>query len=496
MVTETSTSAEARNSFGSRSFVVSLCALAGSLMIGCAGPSENFLADDESRLATGGNLAKYHYLVREPYSIGLNHAGFIIGIEKSPNGLIGYPFGRGYDDDRFRPWNRGDDNEGGQYLEARNDHFRRVTDDPKSVYVSHILEYGLGSDGAVLTEISPLYLAYEKSGFAGQTNGSPCAPKPGGLESYAKTWKALDCLYDVAADKLEKARGPKRYTHLIIASMGWNNDQVESVRRYNALAGNLIAQARQDSAYQEDAFKPLFIGLTWPSVWGGDSFFNTLNLFNHVISYPNKADDADEIGYTIVNYLLNDIILRLKNKYRLKTVLIGHSLGARILSRAMFSAHLLKNPPDEEGQATDLMLNLQGAYSVRRYKENHRLAFPLTLFNKGEGSPYLIRRKLRGKIVLTWSRKDTANPLAQFVTGAAHVGGRAGYEEALEIKDTFTHLVWKEDTNIRPDCAKHRDDGKVLMVNANSFVHDHNDILDPRMGDFIWQAIFCFASGK
>ena len=139
-----------------------------------------------------------------------------------------------------------------------------------------------------------------------------------------------------------------------------------------------------------------------------------------------------------------------------------------------------------------LMLNLQGAYSIRRYKENHRLPFPASLFSKGEGSPYLMHKKLSAKTVLTWSVGDTANPLAQFVTGAAHAGGEAGYEESLEMKETFTQLEWVKGTKIRPDCAAYRDDGKILMVNANSFVKDHNDILDQEMGDFIWQIISCF----
>lgn len=472
-------------------FPASLCAVMAGLLMGCAAPGETILAADEARLATGGDLAKYHYLVRQPYSLGLNHEGFIVGIEKTPKGLIGYPFGRNYDDKRFKLW---DETPGeAQYLEARNAHFKRVTSDPKSVFVSHILEYGFDAKGTVRFDVRPLYTAYRSSGFAGPRSDTPCVTEGGEKKEYVNSWKALDCL-KVAVDKMLAAAGRTEnpYTHLIVASMGWNNDQVESVRRYNALAGNLISQARLGGTAEGRKFNPLIIGLTWPSVWGGDSFFNTVNLFAHLISYPNKADDADEIGYTIANYLVNKIVGELKRDHGFKTVLIGHSFGARIISRAMFSAHLLNVPPKVVGEATDLMLNLQGAYSIRRYKENHRLPFPASLFSKGEGSPYLMHKKLSGKTILTWSIGDTANPLAQFVTGAAHAGGEAGYEESLEMKETFTQLEWVKGTKIRPDCAAYRDDGKILMVNANSFVKDHNDILDQEMGDFIWQIISCF----
>ena len=75
-------------------FPASLCAVMAGLLMGCAAPGETILAADEARLATGGDLAKYHYLVRQPYSLGLNHDGFIVGIEKTQTGPIGYPFGR------------------------------------------------------------------------------------------------------------------------------------------------------------------------------------------------------------------------------------------------------------------------------------------------------------------------------------------------------------------------------------------------------------------
>ncbi len=497
-----------------RLFRLSFPALISLVLIGCQISPENALAAEEERLATGGDLSKYHYLVREPYSVGLSHEGFIIGIEKSPKEKIGYEF-PDIDVTRFRKWDTRDDPQGGQYIEARNAHFRRVTSDRKSVFVSHILKYGFDRQGTVRFAVCPLYSVYKANGFADQS-GRPGCPANGQTETskttdakpyYEDGWSALNRLYDAIKARLDQAR--PAYTHILVASMGWNNDQVESVRRYNALLGNIIAQARLEGTPEGQYFNPLVIGLTWPSVWGGDSFFNTINLVTHVVSYPNKADDADEIGYTIANYLVNNIVYRLKSEYKLKIVLIAHSLGARILSRAMFSAHLLKGGPNPTGDATDLFIGLQGAFSVRRFKKDHRLPFPLSLFRKGEGSPYLIYDKLDGRVVLTWSEADAANPVAQWVTGAAHAGGKAGYEESREMGDVFDHLVWDKNVQNKNDllrqnitekapatCGKLKESKKVLMIDANKIVHDHNDILDSEMGRLIWKNIACFTYPK
>ena len=320
---------------------------------------------------------------------------------------------------------------------------------------------------------------------------------------YEDGWRAIDRLTAAIEAMLVQAR--PAYTHILVLSMGWNTDQVESVRGYNALIGNIIAQARLERTPDGQLFNPLVIGITWPSVWGGDSFFNTINLVTHLFSYPNKADDADEIGYTIANYLVNNIVFKLKAKYKLKVVLIGHSFGARILSRAMFSANLLKGRPNEEGDATDLFVGLQGAFSVRRFDKDHQLPFPIWLFSEGEGSPYMNYHELKGRVVLTWSESDAANPVAQWITGAAHAGGKASYKESRKMGNVFDHLVWDEIAQNKNDllsqniaekapesCGKPNEPKKVLMIDANKIVNDHNDVLDAEMGRLIWKIISCF----
>ena len=140
-------------------FQFSILTIVSLALIGCSVSRDNSLTKEEEHLGTAGNKAKFHYLVRDPYSVGLNHEGFLIGIEKSPKKKIGYPKksknGNEYqdiDDKRFRIWHKCDypkDNclDESPYLDARNEHFIRVSKGPKGMFISHILAYGFDSKG-------------------------------------------------------------------------------------------------------------------------------------------------------------------------------------------------------------------------------------------------------------------------------------------------------------------------------------------------------------
>ena len=508
-------------------FQFSILAIVSLALIGCSISRDNGLKKEEEHLETDGNLAKFHYLVRDPYSIGLSHEGYLIGIEKSPKEKIGFPKksknGIGYqdiDDNRFRIWHNSDYPEDdypdeSPYLTARNEHFIRVSKGPKGMFISHILAYGFDSKRTVRFNVLPEYSVYKYNGFVDvpshqiylAKNETETTKKLAANSIYEDSWRALDQLKISIETKLNQAQ--PRYTHILVASMGWNNDQVESVRRYNALLRTAITHARLEGTVEGENFNPLIIGLTWPSVWGGNSFFNTINLISHIGSYPNKADDADEIGYMIANYLVNKIVYSLKSQHKLKIVLIGHSLGARILSRTMFSAHLIREDQCEieesKGDATDLFIGLQGAFSIRRFKTGFKKPFPFSLFRKEEGSPYLIYKELPGRVVLTSSKHDAANPIAQLFSGARHVGGKAGYKESEKMLDVFERIKWENLFPIKTDltnqndakkwlnyCDNLRNSKKVLMINADEIVQDHNDIIDTQIGRLIWKNISCF----
>lgn len=296
-----------------------------------------------------------------------------------------------------------------------------------------------------------------------------------------KSFAQLDMLFDDLANQLEKSK--PRYTHILIMSMGWNNDQAESLFRYNTILKNI-------SVASKEPFNPLVITLTWPSVWGSISDFSSTRIASHLSSYMNKADDADEIGYTWMNWIVNHKLPEALRKANLrgenpKVVMIGHSFGARILSRALYSSEYI-DPKFSRENIVDQFIGLQGAFSLKRFRIDK---------NGREGNPYSEFRNIKTAVVLTSSTHDSSNFAAVWSKNA---GGEEGLNYARDHVQTFDVFDWKEkDQNILPKTTN------VLVINASSIVNDqhndkgsigphvnaHNDILDAEMGTLIWTLI-------
>jgi hypothetical protein len=306
--------------------------------------------------------------------------------------------------------------------------------------------------------------------------------------------RGLSVLQTTMNDEVRERLQTGKYTHLVVASMGWDNDQVESVRRYGATLSVLAEAARR----QQAPFQPLVIGITWPSVWGWASWFDFGQLAYKLGGYGNKADDADEIGYTIFNYLLNGLarnVVMEAGQPNLPIVALGHSFGGRVVSRALFSDDLLR-PALKEGRRAPVtvFIGLQPAFSINRFIRN-------CPDREGqhcgdEGSPYADLKKPGSGIVITTSEHDTANPLAWFLTRARHAGGWRGLARAREHPALFEFLDGDDPTTrLREDatCQRVRTRERVVMVDAKAFVLDHNDVLDIEMGELMWSAIRCFA---
>jgi len=308
-----------------------------------------------------------------------------------------------------------------------------------------------------------------------------------GKYDYEKSFFELDRMFDDLSHRLKTGN----YTHIVIMSMGWNNDQVESVFRYNEIIKN-ISKAAND----EKAFKPLVIGFTWPSVWMSISDSWLTQKAGHLLSYPTKANDADEIGYTWANLVINEKLPQaiknaqsngLKKGNTPKVVVLGHSFGARLLSRALFSKRHLKSSNSES--VVDMFFGLQGAFSINRFVPDTGL----------EGSPYKGYEKLGTSIILTSSTEDTANPIAAWITGAKHAGGKHGLSVAKDEENVacFDNHKWKKDTVSVPLHGS-----KLMMIDASEIVINnkdgddpnytysgHNDVLDLDMGKLLWSFI-------
>ncbi len=459
-------------------------AAAALVLAQCSQINSHVPAPEEKAIGTSGAIARYHALLNTPFTHPMVADGYIIGIEKSPRATIGFA-GDGADTTRLiapaqsaLPLHPRD-------LAQQQGSFDAALDDPKVMFVSHILRYGSATKNPA-AKVDLAYSAYSQTAFGPY----PAAPLS---QAYETGWAALEGLQEQIIDDVERAKAQNDpYTHLLFASMGWNNYQFESVARYNA-----IVQHTQRAAQSQGAdFKPLVIGLTWPSVWGGTSAFDLANRAAHIGSYTVKARDADEIGYGIANYILNASLPRIEAETGLPTVLLGHSMGARILTRAYFSADLLKDNTPRTGSGPTV-ISLQAALSANRFLPEYQLVPPFRWLISGEGGPYQNNAGQSGLMAMTWSTHDTANPVARFATGARHVGGKAGAKRiAKEPKlakmfETVALTRTGDMSELSGPCETVRQNRKVLYVNASGIIASHGDIANPEVGKLVWELVSC-----
>lgn len=451
----------------------------------CAKSPDVIPANEEQALDTDGTIQRYHLLLEDTEKARLNTPGFIIGIEKSPRASVGF-VGDGHPVGDISAPVEPIANTSQQDVVAQQGQFRRVLNDYKVTYVSHVLRYDGRSADAELRHSAYSLTAY------GET--PTLCSNAEGQTIYQQSRSALTCLQSDIRGSLNdaKSRGTP-HTHIFLMSMGWNNDQIESVERYNAIVTSTKNAAEQDGR----AFNPLVVGLTWPSVWGGNSPSDVLNGLLHISSYPVRSSDADEIGYVAANTILNEILPDIETEFGLRTIVIGHSFGARILTRAYYSAHLLSSHNHRPAGNEPLLVGLQPAFSANRYASNHK-PFPLLrIFAPAEGGPYQNHRLAQGPAVFTWSTEDEANPVAQFVTGAKHIGGVPGAQRAQKINDVWPgrihSLVWPTSFGGNgSECNDQIDNASVRLVNASTIIRDHGDIKGAGVGNLIWRMMRCY----
>jgi hypothetical protein len=276
---------------------------------------------------------KFHSVLYYPNGHGLTVPGYIVGLEKAPQDRIGGP----KDDPRAKG-----------IFNARADYFlseksdglfgfktthavlgKALEDDRKALFVSHVVRYGSpnGTAQGALDEAALrlydrcfVYNLYEAEFLAKQANISladlnryPVCPgvpearrRPSDKTAiYRDSLVAIEELQNnIVADLRTAAQRNKPYSHLLVIVMGWNTPQEEAIRNFNDISRN-IQLAAQESG-RADGFRPLTIGITWPSMW-------TYSFWN-VFSYPNKANDADEMGLTWLNLIVNHALVNVEQQ--------------------------------------------------------------------------------------------------------------------------------------------------------------------------------------
>ncbi len=476
----------------------------------------------------------YHRIVEEPQSLPLAFEGYIVAVEKGPKervshyayeqdgkGKLGEAFYNNYlrnmcelvrreyavdyeqadcsdfmerDEVLARGWD-----ENALYRNLLDGMgWSRAKQNEKRHFVSHIFSYGLekwpeGASSPMLMKTTSLYNVYDT--IAGKESTTLAAGYP---DAFQDGMEALNTTFagDLENRLQNAADAGRPYTHIFFCSMGWHADQLESIRNFNSFFSQLVEQA----ALHKGTFRPLFIGLTWPSSWLQSSV-------SEMISYWNKAADADEIGTTIGADLLDQVILPQKKNSSLKVVVIGHSFGVRLSSSALFLRELAvpagKTVSDE---TVDLYIGLEGAMSSNRFLQDYGM----------EGQPYKLDGKWAEKLVYTWSEYDTANPLTYYVpflSGAPHIGGTPGFNNLTEYFETnenlpsihfskvFLPVAESDPLLLRPIEVPNsfsEPDARMICLNVSKLVQDptvnkggnaHSDIYDVDMARLLYQLV-------
>ncbi len=455
----------------------------------CANPPK--LKEPEAKFNTHDELSVFHKIAENDLGLSLRFPGYIVGIEKS------YKKDLGINGWQFLNLCSYDDVDGlveSDFNSTKN--FNKVEgylDDCKRSYISHAKRYSLIKNDSNIPYIKEdgmnIPSVYDKNFTV-----TPAYPTV-----YKKSEEALSLLKIQIKEDINLAKEKDQpYTHIFLYSMGWNTDQQESFRNFNSLMTQLIENKRN-----EKNFKPLFIGISWPSEWSWSYFEG----FGKLLSYPTKTDDADEIGFLWGSQVLRDILVPLKHDNKIPLIVIGHSFGARLLSRAVFAPVMSGGTPPKSSDI-DLFVGLQGAFSVNRF-----------IRNKGcEGYPYEDYKNHARKFIFTWSEHDSANPIASWVTGAEHIGGSAGYNKSTKYSNIFEQFTVEVQTDANNntvtdnnyDIVFDRVDGssnwvssfntpnKISIIDSSNLIYHnpygkggnaHSDIYTPGVAQLIWSAI-------
>lgn len=409
-------------------------------------------------------LIRFHSVLYYPSEISLNFPGYIVGIEKSPTGSIHED-----SDSEIITTSVPGTGESGEG-------FKRRLMDSKIMYVSHVVEnFGLqeGKDNCAL------YNAYFRRGDPAPAPIEFCPNIPNQQvnlrHAFQNSWQALDTLKERINERL---KSDPSYTHIMVVSMGWNTDQEEAIRNFNSIYKNI----RNSS---DGAFRPLFIGVTWPSLWEN----SWMDPFYKLVSYPTKAADADEVGYSWLGVLLHQTLKDLEPQKPI--IVVGHSFGARATSMATCVGPAIT--PDGNflpRNKISLLINLQGAYSINRFFED-----------RGAEMLYPNYCRNANKVALTSSQYDHAVAIGIWAPFAGEA--RTFHKFCREQPHPrFTCLQTDERGRLEADAD---DPNPVIYINADKLIFQnayktgggaHSDIYRRETGALIWNLIRTYAGGS
>ncbi len=527
-----------------------ICIL-GISIAGCSGPGTVMEPYESALGVESTNAQSFHSSLYFPSGMALHYPGYVVALEKSSQDTVGGP----------KPYPQVSFVKSGRYIQAEQPSRwgtpsqieRFQNSDSKAMFVSHIIKNSVARDdrGGNVPYFSkshcfvynayaakPISLTRKDYDLAKVSDWHACEISTNLDKVDARKYQLYDYgKYALVSlqDNLTKDLRQGNYTHVLVIVMGWNTAQQEAIRNFNDLTGNLMAASLEAASGQQESpidrtraiqplakdrpagnFRPLVIGVTWPSYWS--------NSFGNVFSYSNKANDADEIGLSWLNKLLNETIplsLQASGSHA-RVVALGHSFGARAMTRAVFSspalAPLQGSFPDQSmvSSSVDLAVGLQGAMSINRFAAQLG----------SEGAPYRDYARLdKTKVVLTAATEDSATgaPFVVWTDPAGSIGSyRKACAQAGSVYQPIFDCMTASDTSAIPggrfEVCKYGQAGcadpfdgtgqghKVAYIDASNGITQfnspgsgggaHSDIYRLPMGRLLWKLVEQYAPAR
>lgn len=292
--------------------------------------------------------------------------------------------------------------------------------------------------------------------------------------AFVDSWSAVQRLKGAMLRDAESGR----YTHLIVAMMGWRTPQEEAIRNFNSLVRAIRAAGNEN-------FRPLFVGITWAAPWGG----RWIDPIAESIAYPETAELADTLGLTWLGVITDEIVLPLSS--RLPTSFLTHSFGARAALTAVCIGPLIHPDPGipraRPQGSIDRLFGFQAAVSLKRFTADR-----LTLVYEHVKFPNHCDHAK--SIVLTTSRHDSAT---RKIVWADLAGNYRYYRRfCRDQTDKLASCTSVDASGVIEGSYDERK--KILFLDASELIRftapgteggSHSDIFRLPIGQLIWSLI-------
>ena len=246
------------------------------------------------------------------------------------------------------------------------------------------------------------------------------------------------------------------FTDIFVLCRGFLNPQERALRVSQEFANGVKAKLGPDR-------RPLFVVLTWPSKWTGEMGSKLIRGAVSASSFMNKKNDADEVGGILGNLLINHVLPRaVGDRPDVKIVVTGHSLGGRLVARAVHGRSFLADAPARQ---VDLVVCMQPAFSLNRFINGSGL----------EGAPFNFQ--VKPNLVLTCSNQDrTMNKMR-----LANYGGnlKVCREYGSRYPGLFSFSQGSSGLSAQFGTSR------VNLVDLSGLVQSHGDVNDQEMAAFV-----------